>query len=409
VRIFTSLLLVGILAAINILTAEAQKLSSPDNPQDIGEIIMVAGDVIDLRWDPALYPSLGTGEQFVRYELSRSIAGNPYEVITTDSNSTDRSWRDEDLGLNISHSYKLNVIHCKPCSPTPTYHTHLMFTSLATTGQVWGSVTRNLKMSTGSFTMVGDLVVQPGFRLTIDDGTTLSVVNLNSRAIRSRGGKLEIDGGKFYEGVNIFLGESSPAVQGQGWVKNAEFPPRQYSSATVFIEGLKNSYEILNNVGVGVVISGESSLLFKNNERANLYAGGNSWVYAEENSAEEVVFSSYAKGVVTNNEKAVITVTGMSQVKIEKNALVTATLNSNAVVDIRHNPNIGSISMKDNAWATIYNNTIKGMIIIEDNAGAEIEHNTLGAGLRVFGQGTWAEIVDNTLLSETISEGIEAW
>ena len=38
-----------------------------------GEIVLVAGDTIDLKWDPAQYP--GT-EPFVRWELYRSPKEN---------------------------------------------------------------------------------------------------------------------------------------------------------------------------------------------------------------------------------------------------------------------------------------------------------------------------------------------
>ncbi len=139
------------------LTQETEAVSTL-----VGGIVLVAGDVVDLQWDPSLYPA-PPDQRFVRWELKRSAGGGAFAVIDGDTTPS-QSWkRDTGLAWDTAYTYKLEVTRCvEPCLSPDDERIYGVFNQSTTTGRLAGKVLLDLTLSAGEIEITGLTTIGSG-------------------------------------------------------------------------------------------------------------------------------------------------------------------------------------------------------------------------------------------------------
>ncbi len=141
--------------------------AAPAFPQAGGEIVLVARDVIDLKWEPSGYPA--SPGKFKRWELHRGPTLGSLSKITSGVDQTTGFYRDKDREVNTTYSYRLYVVRCvDPCLTDADEIYLTYFEDSVTTGVFAGTLYRSLEL--------GDGVYEIGF----NDITSSAVVNISN-------------------------------------------------------------------------------------------------------------------------------------------------------------------------------------------------------------------------------------
>ncbi len=226
-RLFTRFAL-GLVLIAGGFPALARSTTVTDlSPQIINRIILIAGDVIDLQWDPASYP-LYSGETFLRWELFGQTTNPPSTRLKSGEDKTTGYYRHSGLNANQQYFYRLEVVNCvAPCATVADERRHTVFSDSAHTNRLEGWVIKTLSMK--------PMEVQVGtgevdYNLTIQDGATFNIgsgAKLNKGSslpkILVRNSTLNIDGAEINGVSTINFGSYDPADWGAGKVVNTKF------------------------------------------------------------------------------------------------------------------------------------------------------------------------------------------
>lgn len=222
-----------LLAAIILFTTFQVKntsvLSQPDPPLDptaTNEIILAAVDLVDLAWDPAMYPH--PEQKFMRWELYRGTSPSPTNRVTFGLTELTDFYRDQDVPIGPTYYYALRVVRCKtPCLGPGDEVTYNYFDyQPVKSGIFQGTVTRDLLLKPQEYP-IGDAGVGPNFSVTVAEGVTLSVppevtlvpaAGLTSSGINVMGGSLFITGANLQDIILNYGDYYDPLVSGQGQV-----------------------------------------------------------------------------------------------------------------------------------------------------------------------------------------------
>ncbi|MFN2223584.1 MAG: right-handed parallel beta-helix repeat-containing protein, partial [Candidatus Promineifilaceae bacterium] len=235
-----------------------------------GEIVLVARDIIDLKWDPATYPAPGL--QFARWELLRGpSAGSLSKIASGQSESTDH-YRDSGLTAGATYHYRLDVVRCSaPCGPSDQI-VYSFFSDSATTGVFQGAVHYSLELASGvygiGFGGVGSsaaVSVVDGATLTAGAGVTLQpAAGVSSGGLKANGGRLEIAGATLKQ-ISISFGDYyDPASSGAGWVNECLMQAGTYD-VSIQLYGTSEAAVNENSGPFNVYADQQAGLTAKNN------------------------------------------------------------------------------------------------------------------------------------------------
>ena len=133
--------------------AGSQQAAQPNSPEAKGWIALVAGDVIDLKWDPAQYPT-NAGETWLRWEIWRGRTLASMQRVAEGGSMTTDFYRDEGLTPDAYYYYEISAVFCKaPCLSPDDESSYRMYRSSSPTqtGRLHGTVHHNLVLSAGTF------------------------------------------------------------------------------------------------------------------------------------------------------------------------------------------------------------------------------------------------------------------
>ena len=326
-------------------------------PVGTGSIVLVARDLIDLKWDPSTYPN-PSGETFLRWEIWRGLAADNYtDRVRVGFDKTTRFYRDEGLALDTTYYYRLDYVTRRLADNKEVVYT--VFSDNEITGVFQGTIYEDLILGAGTYLLGDDrVVVADNVALTIGKGTTVKRPSPGAGyGIYAIGGTLNIDGANF-DGALVYYGNpDDEEAYGYGYVRNAE-------GVGIYIHGESKDVEIKNNKNISVSLSGSSTA-----------------------------------GILENPSVSYITL------KDEAYALIQTNVISNMV------------TINDQASADILNkNTIWSRVELNESAYANITNkNTLHGGVLVSGYGSLAgkkahaRIRGNTLTSEFKNQGVDVY
>ena len=334
-------------------------------PVATGSIVLVARDLIDLKWDPSTFPN-PSGETFLRWEIWRGTSEDSYTGrVRVGFDKTTDFYRDEGLAVDTTYYYKFDTVFYDPVIKGEKIYN--LFKAEKTTGVFEGVIYETLYLDEGVYKLGSSLgslypsetsvVVSDGVKLSIGTGVTVSRPPGAGYKILAIGGNLHIDGASF-EGVILYFGDpSNENSQGYGYVRNAIGPG-------IYLTGVSENIEIKNNKDVGVSLAG--------------------------NSTADI---------------------------LENPSITYITLNDEAHTFIETNVISGMITLYDESTADIKNkNTIWGRIEVKESAYATItSENSIHGGVVVSGYGSptgkkaYARIKGNTITSEYKNEGVDVY
>jgi len=363
-----------------------------------GAIVLVAGNTIDLKWDSTTYPGI---EPFVRWELYRSPDDNShYAKIRSGYDLSTDDYRDSGLPLDTLYYYQLRVVRCS--SPCPgNEKTYVAFSANARSGELWGTVYKNLTMSTGTSLHTGALKVPKDMVFTIQEGTILEG---SGKLLRAEGGTLQINGGQFNNSIAIEFGIPGDVNStGGGWVRGAYF--WESSGSTITIAGKKRNLDITSCTHPDVRAYGENTVTMNKNIGARLSLYDKAYANAQTTQFTVAYLYGESSALFSNNTFVDLIQYGNSNATVLNNQDGEIMLYEQANLVIHNNPKLRYIFMNDDSTADIRGNTIDEYIRLEERARAVIEKNTVRTNITVIGDGTWAEIVDNTIQTTSRSNG----
>ncbi|MBL7201239.1 MAG: right-handed parallel beta-helix repeat-containing protein [Anaerolineae bacterium] len=393
------------------LTQETEAVSTL-----VGGIVLVAGDVVDLQWDPSLYPA-PPDQRFVRWELKRSAGGGAFAVIDGDTTPS-QSWkRDTGLAWDTAYTYKLEVTRCvEPCLSPDDERIYGVFNQSTTTGRLAGKVLLDLTLSAGEIEITGLTTIGSGKKLSIGEGTTLKGNDTGlSDTLRAEGGELRVTGGRFVDNVLLQYGTSSSPHQGAGVLHNAVFEKTSYYKAAVEMYGQEAQFEIVNVTAPDIDVSvwGKATLRAKGNTglRMTLYDEVRGDIQGSE---ANLVLHDHAFALVKKNARAAVVMIDESTATIEDNTEGYVSLGGKSSATIRNNTLSSMIIVGDEATATIEKNPLLYGVRVEESASAIISGNTItGTGVEISGYGAAltatkasATVIGNTIVTPWQHRGV---
>ncbi len=194
--------------------AETPEPGIPASPQAGGEIVMVARDVIDLKWDPTGYPQ--TPGKYKRWELHRGTSPDALSKIAGSTDQTTGFYRDRDRALNTTYYYSLYVVRCvDPCLTSADEKYLQYFVDSVTTGVIGGTLYHSLELGEGVYefayngiTSSVSLDIENGSALVINSKTTVTKKpDISHGAIFVNSGSLTVSGANLTD-VMVTVGES---------------------------------------------------------------------------------------------------------------------------------------------------------------------------------------------------------
>ena len=132
-----------LIVAVSCLTAwQIQLTNQPAQAAPLaGSIALVAGDIIDLKWDTSVFPF--TAPTYQRWELYRGLSSNSLALIASGTGVSADFYRDTGLVLNTTYYYELRAIRSDGIT--------IVIDSAETTGGLHGKLYRDLTLKARTY------------------------------------------------------------------------------------------------------------------------------------------------------------------------------------------------------------------------------------------------------------------
>jgi hypothetical protein len=216
----------------------------------LGDIVLVARDLVDIKWDPAQYPQ--PQQKFLRWELYRGPSEADLVSLTMGASPATDFYRDTGLASGQAFFYRLEIVRCvDPCAGVSDERSYTIFTDSVTTGVFQGTVHRDLTLDSGVYQIgfggVGSsaAVTVISSTLTIGTGTTVQDGGLSAV-----GGYLHVDSAILRD-VSLRFGDYYDEDSwGGGWVDDATI-----ENGTISVYGVSDVRIKDNRGDFGITLS----------------------------------------------------------------------------------------------------------------------------------------------------------